>query len=115
MHQALQFAAWYVKPHRFQFVLMSWAENCNGLAVDVLPTLLLGLLGWGMPHSSSILFPAVKAEELGRETANIPSFPSVKWRLLEQVPCSELLVSWSITCFAAEHSSAEGKLLPSPP
>lgn len=29
MHQALQFAAWCVKPHRFPFVLMSRAVNCD--------------------------------------------------------------------------------------
>lgn len=94
---------------------MSWAVNCDSLAADVLPTLLLLLLGWGTPRSSSTLFPAVKAEELGRETGNIPTLPSVKWRLLAQVPRSELLMSHSITRFAAEHGSAEGKLLPSTP
>lgn len=83
MHQVLQFAAWRVKPHRFQFVLMSRAGNCDSSAGDVLPAL---LPGWGMLRSSSTLSLPVKAEELGRETADIPAFLSAKWRLLEQVP-----------------------------
>lgn len=65
--------------------------------------------------ASAALSSAVEAEELGRETANIPAFSSAKWRLLEQVPCSELLVSHSITDFTAEHGSDGGKLLPSTP
>lgn len=40
MHHVLQFAAWRVKPHRFQFVLTSRAVNCDILAADV-------RLGWG--------------------------------------------------------------------
>ncbi|NXS19523.1 ABL1 kinase, partial [Mystacornis crossleyi] len=40
MHHGLQFAAWRVKPHQFQFALMSRAVNCDILVADV-------LLGWG--------------------------------------------------------------------
>lgn len=89
--------------------------NCDSLAADVLPALLLLLLGWGTLRSSSTRSPAVKAEELGGKPANIPAFSSAKWRLLEQVPRSELLMSHSITRFPTEHGSVEGKLLPSTP
>lgn len=88
MQHVLQFAAWCVKPHRFQFALMSWAVNCDILEVDV-------LLGWGhcaLPAPCPWLSKLRSWEEKEPISLFVPLRNGGCWSR----SCSELLMSHSV-------------------
>lgn len=78
MHPVLQFPAWHVKTHQFQFALTSRAVNCDILAADV-------LLGWGHWAPPAPCAWLLKLRSWEEKQPNIPVCPCVEWRLLEQV------------------------------
>lgn len=94
MHHVLQFAAWRVKPHRFQFALTSRAVNCDILAADV-------RLGWGrcaLPAPCPWLSKLRSWEEKQPISLFVPLRNGGCWSR----SCSELLVLHSYLLLASQ-------------